>query len=100
MKHTPGPWGINPQSIGGAPEITAPTSWIGVRRIAKVLYEGGSEDPEVHANAQLIKAAPDLLEACLFAFKVLSDMTTDEFAHGRDIETRIHLESAIAKAIE
>ena len=32
------------------------------RVICKVLYEGGSEDPEVMANARLIAAAPDLAD--------------------------------------
>ncbi len=54
MKHTPGPWKLD---LGlGAPEVVGNN-----RRIARVLYEGGSEDNEVDANARLIAAAPDLL---------------------------------------
>lgn len=64
MKHTPAPWMIDEKLTDlGAPMITAETCWKGQKRIiAKVFYHSGSEDPEVHANARLIAAAPDLLE--------------------------------------
>lgn len=63
--HTPGPWRHDRAlSDGGAPMITADRGWMGLpRRIAKVLYEGGSEDPEVMANARLIESATDLYAA-------------------------------------
>jgi hypothetical protein len=55
-KHTEGPWAV--KDTHAAPEIIG-----GGRRIAKILYEGGSEDRQVGANARLIAAAPDLLKA-------------------------------------
>lgn len=79
-KHTPGPWRNDPakgSAVGAAPVIVADTCWRGTtREIAKVLFHGGSEDPEVQANARRIvacvnaceginpKAVPDLLAAC------------------------------------
>ena len=65
MKHTPRPWRIEVVTDFGAPIIASDTCWKGQKRIiAKVFYHSGSEDPEVIANAHLIAAAPDLLEAC------------------------------------
>ena len=60
MTHTPGSWTLN-KMRHAALEIMG-VGWMGNRRIAKVLYCGGSEDPEVHANAVLIAAAPDMLK--------------------------------------
>jgi len=62
MTHTPGPWRIDGHPGREALEIHS-----GHRRIAKSLYEYGSEDNEADANAALIAAAPDLLEACKLA---------------------------------
>ena len=59
--HTKGPWHIDKRI--GAPEIVGTSTEYGARRIARVLYDPGSEDIEVRANARLIAAAPELLEA-------------------------------------
>jgi len=66
QKHSGGEWSIDEeQTMGGAPIICASESYLGrSRRVAKVLFEGGSEDPEVHANARLLVIAPLLFEAC------------------------------------
>ncbi|KKL66498.1 hypothetical protein LCGC14_2144400 [marine sediment metagenome] len=56
MTHTLGPWKLAPDPYRAAPQIIA-----NGRRIAKVFYEGGSEDREVDYNARLIAAAPELL---------------------------------------
>lgn len=68
MAHTPTPWWTLPTPTpGAAPEIMG-AGWRGGRRIAKVLYDRGSEDPEVHDNAAFIVTAcnahDDLLAAC------------------------------------
>jgi len=69
MTHTPGPWKVDKVTrYIGAPEIVSDR-----RRIAKVLYHGGSEDHEVDDNAayivQACNAYPALLEALRpFAF--------------------------------
>ena len=54
--HTPRPWKV--KHTIGAPEIVSNT-----RRVAIALYDGGSEDNQVDANARLMAAAPSLLEA-------------------------------------
>lgn len=63
-KHTPGPWrGDKVRTDGGAPAIRAVNGYRGQdRQIATVLFHGGSEDPEVHANAALIASAPRLAQ--------------------------------------
>lgn len=59
VKHTPGPLAI-------FPEPDRQWLWVmdelGTRRVARVVLYDGMED-EMEANARLIAAAPDLLEA-------------------------------------
>jgi len=58
----------------GALMIVSDNCWLGRKRpVAKVLYYSGSEDPEVQANAQLIAAAPDLLQAAKELTTALDD---------------------------
>lgn len=70
-KHTPGPWRIvidddgNPLSgrpmIAAAPELDcAIVHWDGFKQW---FWESARGEKEMHANARLIAAAPDLLEA-------------------------------------
>ena len=59
MTYTPGPW-----TTDDRPGYAARTIYSPHRRIALMLYDSGSEDPEVDANAALVAAAPELLEAC------------------------------------
>lgn len=93
-KHTPGPWGI---------EQTDTANWIGPMRpdgvkIAEIVADtdrDGLTDEAMErndANARLIAAAPELLEALEVLF--------DEWMHfGRpSTETMEKAESAIAKA--
>lgn len=56
MKHTPAPWVMHAKSISGAYQITGATD--GSLRIATV-----TNAPNDEANARLIAAAPELLEA-------------------------------------
>lgn len=73
---TPGPWRWDKNlSDGGAPMIVARDvrrespmrEALGAgprqRQIAKALFDDGSDDPEVHANARLIASAPELYAA-------------------------------------
>lgn len=78
-KHTPGPWKYV-KSIG----VYAGDKW-------EIVSFGSCSTEEGHANAQLIAAAPDMLEACEMA---LQDMIRlGIFGPGRNA-----VESAIKKA--
>lgn len=67
-KHTPGPWKILPEECDKS-YIRVRGTYLGSRyKVANVLtpiYEGvaAREAEETRANARLISAAPDLLEA-------------------------------------
>lgn len=89
-KHTPGPWvaAASPSSIVGWP-IIGP----GGRAVASVhcrrgdTAEGQQINAEAGANARLIAAAPDLLEACKAMLeeyggidRVCGDMAKDAIA--------------------
>lgn len=59
-KHTPGPWSINPK--GGTPMVGIDLQDGGeLLPIVEVVY--GYNNAEAKANAHLIAAAPELLEA-------------------------------------
>ena len=66
-KHTPGPWSIGAlvSFDGDDNEISSvEISGFGWRQFAKCIVKYGNEESEEgQANAQLIAAAPDLLEA-------------------------------------
>ena len=90
MKHTPGPW-VSDFNGKGTWTVFGPSKPVCyVSRIA-------SEIKSQH-DAALIKAAPDLLEACKQALDVLDNMTSDDFKHGKDKPQREILQAAIAKA--
>jgi hypothetical protein len=66
MSHTPGQWYVgNKQRPSGTP-FAANRVWSGDRPIAMLISDSAQPadiDPETQANARLIAAAPDLLEA-------------------------------------
>ena len=99
MKHTPGPWFINrarkPDNTGGYDyaidegheKILAETfEHVGWQDNSKKEYEKFPAE----ANARLIAAAPELLEACKAALMELSGLS-----NGKEC---IQLKQAIAKA--
>lgn len=63
MKHTPGPWTINRHGaiVGG--DFTEYTNGRGQSQIAMATGAHNISDEERNANANLIAAAPDLLDA-------------------------------------
>lgn len=91
-KHTPGPWWLQADGVGWYVECTPERG----HSVAYVRAEVEEDDPdtpdaEKEANARLIAAAPDLLDA----LKELLDQ--DE--HGEDeIWVRNKARAAIAKA--
>lgn len=78
MKHTPGPWTITERNHG---ELD---TWLAIERTGQDTHCGqhvahicqwGSKDAESDANAKLIAAAPEMLDA-LKSCKVLLDNDT------------------------
>jgi hypothetical protein len=104
-KHTPGPWGLEtvPTSAGSCHKI-GPFPSMGVRpQVHACVYADGirlgldEKSPvavELLANARLIAAAPELLEACLRLVGSLGVMTEDPDNDGDIVFAR----AAIAKA--
>lgn len=62
-KHTPGEWRVRNNSVGG-PFVSSDSGTIADVRTCGGIHVGGPQHPETMANARLIAAAPDLLEAC------------------------------------
>lgn len=85
MTHTPGPWRIGPKHKDGTFAIHAGK--------ASVVHctPFGSSNGHAEANARLIAAAPELLEAC----KAIFDYYDEDDLMVGDIEK---LRAAIAKA--
>ena len=85
-KHTPGPWTIKgpsapnrPKTDGGDYAIIADG-----KIIAEAIYQTDETDFQpVIANARLIAAAPDLLEALKLFVERDCSITTEEFKMGR-----------------
>jgi hypothetical protein len=64
MKHTPGPWQLEDADPNEEFEIFVPAQPCGRYNIATVCY--GYDEPfesQQHANAKLIAAAPEMLDA-------------------------------------
>jgi len=74
--HTPGPWEVNSGMIQTVREHACKTPRCGVHiPIARMDREpnNGTLPIERDANAHLIAAAPDLLEACQRAFRLIKE---------------------------
>ncbi len=92
MSHTPGPWVIDEfYTQGGFYKIRAADS--ALCHVHSFTEDGGLPTEEESANARLIAAAPELLEACKGVY--------DEHEHDHDRTTCwvcTKLRAAIAKA--
>ena len=71
MKHTPGPWEVSEEWHGDL-YIDSYIEGEGDTALAKIVNNVCKTD-QAEANARLIAAAPDLLEACKEALNVLED---------------------------
>lgn len=95
VKHTPGPWSLLHRENGPTPfGISGPSDIIpgGFKELG-VVY-GGLRADEYGANARLIAAAPDLLDATRLALDTIEYLEQD-----RDTIQAIQvLRAAIAKA--
>ena len=97
MAHTPGPWRV----IKGKPRAICNAA--GNKYIAKALL-GGTDHPsprflldeaQAEANARLIAAAPEMLDALKQALLYIEG---DEAAHGRQFGDGNAVRAALAKA--
>jgi len=96
MSHTKGPWfvdcNIPPNGMGVFVRVGANGRDLGIPISAQ------DDKGDRTADANLIAAAPDLLKVCKKALLLLENMTSGEYANGRDKAVRLHLAQAIAKA--
>lgn len=92
-KHTPGPWHIGTPGPNGCYTIGT-TDCLMTVAIAHSINEPDQKQQAV-ANAHLVAAAPELLDAANFALSVLSlEDSNDQIR----LEAAGHLQAAIAKA--
>ena len=92
-KHTPGPWEVHKMTSTYQIPIWAESKWIGN-------IDAGIDADIAEANARLIAAAPELLEACKEAFGVLTEpgiMDVDKWKGWRKL-TVAKLREAIEQA--
>ena len=94
MKHTPGPWLSYPDDFGtvhGSTHYSVVND--GVITVAYVIAFGNGKEIEAHkANAHLIAAAPELLEALEYALKEMAALDLLRPA-------QVKAQAAIAKAL-
>lgn len=96
MKHTPGPWKIGEQYLG-CRDIFAPAP--GDEPTIEICSTSGlPEEEDDIANANLIAAAPDLLNTLEWTLEQLNTLTTDAYSKGDDRMIRNRLQETIDKA--
>ncbi len=96
-EHTPGPWRVFKGGVSGRIIGIGELNGEGVCDCGFGVWRGGSEEAE--ANARLIAAAPELLEALQKARNALDLVDDDSEFH--DVQSaREMADAAIAKATE
>jgi len=80
MKYTPGPWNKTEDKLTQQYYIARPygKSVLHIANVTKEDIGYGISEEEYHANASLIAAAPELLEACKEALEALHNLMPDE----------------------
>ena len=94
MSHTPGPWSLSGESVY-ATRVDGPDG--NKVALAQYLLSDGRSIPEAIANARLISAAPDLLEACELAIHKLKSIPSTDLGGHHD-RVLMKLEDAVSKA--
>jgi len=93
-KHTPGPWEQGTQTRGSTTLVARIETGFAVAEMRNVHFR-----EEAEANARLIAAAPELLEALQLAYSVLMDCIPDADCDLYKRDARRKARAAIAKAI-
>lgn len=95
-EHTQGPWAASTDGVGWLITTDADPAYIAVVEIPRC----PSKQPQAHANARLIAAAPDLLAMCLRLLANYRAIRDDELVPDSLNEDQdwIDLEAAIDKA--
>ena len=96
MAHTPGPWEVSPgftTHTGMRQFFSLSGTSLFEMRNANGLPFSSQED-----DANLIEAAPDLLEACKRAIEMLGHMSAEEFEDDGSIKLAAILDDAVSKA--
>lgn len=91
-KHTPAPWGINADGIH-AGDLNGFQPFSGCGCCGSPWMDGKTKDEQL-ANAMLIVASPELLDALIEAIKVIEKIKPPEYGNG----TIVRGKAAILKA--
>jgi hypothetical protein len=91
-KHTPGPWSFR-TAYNGDCGISAEGTGVFIEAFAEIRHSGENAQEEAKANARLIAASPDLLDA----LRLVWDKVLTEY-HSPESYVRQIVEAAIAKA--
>jgi hypothetical protein len=100
MSHTPGPWQISgpskPDNVGGRDYAVLDEQ----TKIIAECYEkvGPSDTRPAYANARLIAAAPELLQACKELVDIASGLRRNPNRTYGAVDAIVEAEKAIAKA--
>jgi hypothetical protein len=92
-KHTPGPWSVGE----GTPDIAIITDKVLVAMVTND-EDSPCEDDEQMANARLMAAAPELLEACEAALLLAGDDDLPDNGGYNGAAITDQIRAAIAKA--
>ncbi|KKX25331.1 hypothetical protein [Rhizobium sp. LC145] len=83
-KHTPGPWSFRTDARTGDNGIMADGTGVFVEAFAEIRHSGENARDEALANARLIAAAPDLLQALEDLLHAYSEPDRRLCCDGRD----------------
>jgi len=97
VKHTAGTWEFKRENDGLESFRVSGGGLILADVLFKRTYQHAPQEDEARANANLISAAPDLLQACRSALKVVSEIA-DINCENRAGWAHKALDAAIAKA--
>lgn len=98
--HTPGPWKVTHDDYAGHYDVSTFDPQMGSEAIAQVFYVANAPGGRGEADARLIAAAPELLEALekmLSLLNAVCALSDDNYARD-DWQDVLNANAAIAKA--